>query len=411
MRGSDVSAIPNSSPAVPAWKFSAAIAAAWLVGFLPLESSPIWIPAAQIHYGVSPVAVGLVASVQSIVASLSATFIAPWLAKRPLRKSLLIAMSMNLLAALGTATLHPGFAFFILLRVIDAAGAGVCIASGAILASRTPKPSRSFGAMQFSQIIANMVVFGLSTKLVVQYGLPGLYYILVAGMGVLVAVMFFSKGWPAALLERPRRESAAPLSLRIILGCCSVALIYCGFIALVSNANSLGGRAGIDFAHVTMVLAITTAAGALGSLIAIVAAGRVRGAVMITLAAIGTAGFGLFLVFGGFGFAGLTASLCGVIMFIYVALPNIYTGIAAMDLTGRSAALTQASQILGPVVGPAVGAMIAVHSVTVFAGLSGLFVTGGIVLSAAAAWPSLQTKLVTNLGDADSSVGSLGRIA
>jgi predicted MFS family arabinose efflux permease len=396
---------------VPAWKFSASIAAAWLVGFLPLESSPIWIPAAQIHYGVGPVAVGIVASVQSIVASLSATFVAPWLAKRPLRKPLLIAMSMNLLAALATATFYPGFTFFILLRVVDAAGAGVCIASGAMLASRTPKPSRSFGAMQFSQIIANMAIFGFSTKLVVQYGLPGLYYMLVAGMGVLVAIMFFSKGWPAALLERPRRASAAPLPIRIILGCASVALIYCGFIALVSNANSLGGRAGIDFAHVTMVLAITTPAGALGSLIAIVLAGRVRGAVMITLAAIGAAGFGLFLVFGGFGFAGLTASLCGVILFIYVALPNIYTGIAAMDVTGRSAALTQASQMLGPVVGPAVGAMIAVHSVTAFAGLSGLFVTGGIVLGAAAVWPSLQTRLTPDSAEAESSVGSLSRIA
>ncbi len=406
-----MSAMPTPSSAVPSWKFSAAIAAAWLVGFLPLESSPIWIPAAQIHYGVSPVAVGIVASVQSIVASLSATFIAPWLAKRPLRKPLLVAMSMNLLAALATATLHPGFAFFILLRVIDAAGAGVCIASGAMLASRTPKPSRSFGTMQFSQIIANMLVFGLSTKLVVQYGLPGLYAMLVAGMGVLVAVMFFSKGWPAALLERPRSDSAAPLPIRIILGCASVALIYCGFIALVSNANSLGLRAGIDFAHVTLVLAITTPAGALGSLIAILVAGRVRGAVIITLAAIGTAGFGLFLVFGGFGFAGLTASLCGVILFIYVALPNIYTGIAAMDVTGRSAALTQASQILGPVVGPAVGAMIAVHSVTAFAGLSGLFVTGGIVLGAAAVWPSLQTRLTAHAAEAERSVGSLSRTA
>jgi len=403
--------MPTPSSAVPQWNFSAAIAAAWLVGFLPLESSPIWIPAAQIHYGVSPVAVGIVASAQSIAAAISATFVAPWLAKRPLRGPLLIAMSVNLLAAAATAALHPNFACFVLLRIVDAAGAGTCIASAAMLASRTPKPSRSFGTMQFCQIIANMAVFGLSTKLVVQYGLPGLYCMLVAGMSALLVVMFVSKGWPAALLERPRHASTAPPPIRIILGCVSAALIYCGFIALVSNVNALGERAGIDFARVTMVLAITTAAGALGALAAIVAAGRLRGAVMITLAGIGTAGFGLFLVFGGYSFAGLTASLCGVILFIYVALPNIYGGIAALDVTGRAAALTQATQILGPMVGPAVGAMIAVHSVTAFAGLSALFVTGGIVLGGAAVWPSVSRRVDPKLAKAEGSVRRLSRAA
>ena len=406
-----MSAMPSPPSAVPAWNFSPAIAAAWLVGFLPLESSPIWIPAAQIHYGVSPVAVGIVASVQSVVAALSATFIAPRLAKQPLRKPLLIAMSINLLAAAATAVLHLGFAFFILLRVIDAAGAGVLIASAAMLASRTPKPTRSFGTMQFIQIIANMLVFGLSTKLVVRYGLPGLYSMLVAGMFVLMVVMFFSKGWPAALLERPRQGAAAPPPIRIILGCVSAALIYCGFIALVSNVNSLGVRAGIDFEHVTIVLAITTLAGAFGALTSILIGGRVRGAVMITVAGIGTAGFGLFLVFGGYGFAGLTASLCGIILFIYIALPNIYTGIAALDVSGRAAAFTQASQILGPIVGPAVGAMIAVHSVTAFAGFSGLFVTGGIALGGAAVWPSVSRRVLPKLSESEGSVRSLNRIA
>jgi hypothetical protein len=55
--------------------------------------------------------------------------------------------------------------------------------------------------------------------------------------------------------------------------------------------------------------------------------------------------------------------------------------------------------------------MIAVHSVTAFAGLSGLFVTGGIVLGAAAVWPSLQTRLTANAAEAERSVGSLSRTA
>jgi len=403
--------MPYPTSAVPSWNFSPAIFAAWLVGFLPLESSAIWIPAAQIHYGVSPVAVGIVASLQSITAALCATFVAPQLAKRSLREPLLVAMSVNLAAAAATTVLHVGFYAFVLLRIADAAGAGICIASAAMLASRTPKPQRSFGAMQFGQFVANMIVFGFSTKLVVEYGLPGLYSMLAGGMAVMVGIMFFSKGWPPAFVERRRADGPAPRSIRIMLCCLSVALIYCGYIALVSNANALGTRAGIDFAHVTMMLAIATPAGATGAVISMALAGRVRGGLIILAAGIGAAGFGLFLVFGGFGFAALTASLSGVVVFIFVAFPSIYSGVAALDVTGRSASLTQAAQFLGPIVGPAAGAMIAVHSVTLFATLSALFVVGGIMLGAAAVWPALNRQLAPKPAEAEGSAGTLSSIA
>jgi hypothetical protein len=398
---------------VPSWNFSPAIFAAWLIGFLPLETSAIWIPAAQIHYNVSPVAVGIVASVQSITAALCAIFVAPRLAKRSLREPLLVAMTVNLAAAVATAALHVGFFYFVFLRIADAAGAGFCIASAAMLASRTPKPSRSFGAMQFGQFVANMAIFGLSTRLVVEYGLPGLYSMLAVIMSVLLGIMFFSQGWPPAFVERRRLDGAAPRSMRIILCCISVALIYCGYIALISNANALGSRAGIDFAHVTMMLAIGTPAGALGAVISMLLAGRVRGGLVITAAGIGTAGFGLFLVFGGYGFTGLTASLAGVVVFIFIAFPSIYSGVAALDVTGRSASLTQAAQFLGPIVGPAGGAMIAVHSVTVFAALAALFVTSGIMLGAAAVWPASNRQLAPKLAEdeAEGGVRTLSRIA
>jgi hypothetical protein len=58
-------------PSVPPRSFSPAIFAAWMVGFLPLESAPIWIPAAQIHYGATPVAVGIVASMPLVMAALA----------------------------------------------------------------------------------------------------------------------------------------------------------------------------------------------------------------------------------------------------------------------------------------------------------------------------------------------------
>jgi hypothetical protein len=96
-------------------------------------------------------------------------------------------------------------------------------------------------------------------------------------------------------------------------------------------------------------------------------------------------------------------------MSIYIGIPSIYSGIAALDVTGPSAALTQAAQFLGPVLGPAVGAIIAVHSVTAFAALSVLLVTGGIVLGGAAVWPPLKRELTHRQTEAEGNVATLSR--
>jgi hypothetical protein len=315
-----------------------------------------------------------------------------------------------MLSATATAALLPGFSEFVALRILEATGSGLCISGGAMLASRTPKPSRSFGAMQFGQITTNMVIYGLSTRLVVSYGLTGLYGMLVIGMGVFLLIVLFSKGWGAAMLDRPKNAPGTP-SLRITIACISVAVVYCGFVALVANANALGGRAGISFANVTMVLAISTPASAFGALLATVLAGRVRAVYLIAASVAGTAGSGLFLALAGTNFESLTIALCGVLMFIYVGVPSIYSGIAALDVTGRAAALTQATQMLGPVLGPAVGAIIAVHSVTAFAGVSVLCIVTGIVVAGIAIWPSLKRETRPQRVETEKGATTLSRAA
>ncbi len=381
----------NPPAGLPSWRFSAAIFVAWLAGFLPLEAAPIWIPTAQLHYGVSTITIGVVSSMQFVVAAIAAIFAAPRLAKRPLRASLLVAMVTILVAEMATALLHPDFAMFAGLRAVDAAAAGICIAGGGMLASRTPRASRSFGAMQFGQIIANMIMYGLSTIVVVRYGLTGLYGMLTAALIVMVVVMAFSRGWPVVVAPKPAGRHVP--SIRILIAGIGVAAVYCGFIALVANANALGGRAGLDFARVTMVLAITTPAGALGALIATGLSGRVPSFFLLAASALGTASCGLVLTFAGLNFAWLTASLCGVIAFIYIGVPSIYHGISTLDQKGDSAAHTQGTQFLGTVIGPAAGAVIATYSVASFAGIAILLITGGTVLAIAAIWPSLKREL------------------
>jgi MFS family permease len=373
-------------------QFSAAILAVWLVAFLPMESGPIWIPAARMHFGVGGVTMGMVASLQFAVSATMAMFAAPRLARQPLRVPLLIATAVILAAALSTASLHLGFPLFVVIRAIEGGASGICVACGAILATRTRQPSRSFGLLQFGQILTNMVVYVSCTKLAVAYGLTGIYFLLAAAAAICFVVQLFGKGWPVVVPRRvlPNVSNAQPSvsKARIWAACLGAALVYCGFIALVANASALGGRAGLDFAKVTIILAAGTPAAAGGALIATLLAGRVAGFIMVAASAIGATIFGLLLTFTAFNFETLLIALCGIIFFIYIGFPSIFGGISRLDSTGRSASAAQAAQMFGPALGPAIGALIAAHSVSAFALASTAFVVCGAVVAGFATKPA-----------------------
>jgi predicted MFS family arabinose efflux permease len=373
-------------------KFGLAILAVWLVAFLPMESGPIWIPAARMHFGVSAVAMGIVASCQFAVSAAMAMFVAPRIARRKLRAPLLGATAVILVDALATAALPLSFPEFILGRFFDGAASGLCVACAAILATRTRQPSRSFGLLQFGQILTNMVVYVVCTKLAVAYGISGVYSLLAGGAGLFLVVQLFGKGWPIVI---PRGMHASAKTVRgqvarsrIWIACLGAALVYCGFIALVANASALGTRAGLDFARVTVILAAGTPAAAIGALISTLLAGRVPGFAMIAVSAAGAAIFGLFLTFTAYNFETLTVSLCGVIFFIYIGFPSIFGGISRLDETGRSASAAQAAQMFGPALGPAVGALIAAQSISAFAFASSAFVVCGAIAAGLAIKPA-----------------------
>jgi hypothetical protein len=372
-------------------KFSLGILAVWLVAFLPMESGPIWIPAARLHFGASAIAMGIVASVQFAVSASMAMFVAPRLAKWPLRMPLLGATVIILLAAIASAALPLSLPEFILMRILDGGASGICVASAAILATRTRQPSRSFGLLQFGQIITNMVVYVTSTKLVTAYGLAGVYFLMSGGAGVFLIVQLFGKGWQVVLPHRTQQPAGARESgprLRIAVACLGAALVYCGFIALVANASALGSRAGLDFAHVAIILAAGTGTAAAGALISTLFSGRVPGFLMIAAGATGAAICGLCLTFIAFDFQTLILSLGGIIFFIYLGFPSIFGGIARLDVTGRSASAAQAAQMFGPALGPALGAVIAAHSVGGFAFASTAFVVFGALAAGLATRPA-----------------------
>jgi predicted MFS family arabinose efflux permease len=198
----------------------------------------------------------------------------------------------------------------------------------------------------------------------------------------------------------PQRAAAraAPQNIvskpRILAACLGAALVYCGFIALVANASALGARAGLDIAHVTIILAAGTGTAAAGALISTLLASRVQGSWLIAASAAGAALAGLFLTFAAFDFDTLIFSLGTLIFFVYLGFPSIFGGIARLDETGRSASAAQAAQMFGPALGPAVGALIAAHSVAGFAFASAAFVVCGAVAAGLAVRPAARQNFV-----------------
>jgi len=374
------------------FNFSPAILAVWLMGFLPMESGAIWIPTARIAYDIDGISMGLLASAQFAVSACMAMFIAPRLARSHLRPRLLIAGGMILVAAVATAFVPLAFPAFALARVIEGGCCGLCVASAAILASRTNVPARSFGIMQFSQIVMNMVVYVSSAQLVSEHGLSGLYTLISGATLVFLIIVTLGRGWAHAARARtdlaPLQPASESPKLRILVACTGAAFVYCGFIALVANATALGNRAGLDFAHVTKILAAGTPAAAAGALIATIFAKRIPTAIFIAVASMGAASFGLLLTFNGGSFVSLLVPFCGLIFFLYIGFPAIFGGIARLDPSGHSASAAQAAQMFGPALGPAVGAIVAAHSVPGFAFMSAAFIAVGTAAAGIAIMPA-----------------------
>ncbi len=373
-------------------KFSASLMLAWIGGFIPLESGPIWIPAARMHFGVTGVVIGLVASMQFIMSALTAILVAPRIAGRTLREPVLACMALILFTSLVDAFLNPAFPVFVLLRAADGAAAGLCIACCSMLANRTVRVARSFGMLQLGQIAANALVFGLSAHIEKKYGLSGVYFILSVILMLGTSLVLFSAAWPATLKNLSYRSAASVKAaipvMKIAIACSGIAMIYCALVALVTNATGFGARAGLTFAQVGIILAISTPAGASGSLIATIMGGRAPPTSVVLTATSGAVVSGFCLAFLGFSFASLVVPICGYFFFLYIGFPTVFAGISRLEPSGRAAAAVQGAQMIGLALGPTIGAMIAQKSIDGLA-ITVTVLTGlGFVLAGTSIWIS-----------------------
>ena len=367
--------------------FSAAILFGWVLGWLPIESGPIWIPEIVRTYGTSGVTAGMIASGQMLLAAVVALLVVPRLTGVSLRALLLFGSALICTAGLLTAFASPSLTTFALLRVADGIGSGTSVAAAGILASRTLVPPRTFGLLQLGQVLGSMIIYSLTAYVLPLFGI-GSTYIIVAPIAVLtLGLLVLSKGWPrlADVAEAASIGARTGGNWRLFVSCLGIGLLFCVLVGVTTNVGNYVQRAAHELSQASVMLAIATPFGAVAAVAATLMAGRVSSRVVLVIAAVGGG-----LSYLGFGVAGdirlMQVGLCLGSVFLMLCIPTILAAVSRLTKTAQAASSAQAATFAGLALGPIVGAVI----VQLFS-LDGLTVFAALAIPTAAALASVAT--------------------
>ncbi len=369
--------------------------ACFACGFMPLESGAIWIPAATAHYAASPVALGMVASMQFLCAAFSAFLLAPFILRRKHPKVVMLAgISTVFIASLITGQLSIPLKVFAMLRLLDGVGAGLCVAVSGILASQTVRPPRSFGIMQFFQIATNACLFVVTSKLLPLLGVSAVFDFIIFGSLVALAIVSMAPV-PRKISTQTKVADLAwvPGSWpRILAGGCGVTLASCAFIALITSISFFGARVGLSLASVSLLLAAGTPFTAAGSVISAFLSGRVATRILLA-AGISGAAFGLIAMGVAREMDVFVVSFIFFMAFNFFTTPTLNAVVSQLDNTGRAAACTQAAQMIGLAIGPTLGAIIRSISLEALLLFSVCGLIAGVFLGGAAAGKAVNRTM------------------
>ncbi len=367
--------------------FSAAILFGWVLGWLPIESGPIWIPEIVRTYGASGVTAGMIASGQMLLAAVVALLVVPRLTGVSLRALLLFGTAMICTAGLVTAFASPSLTTFALLRAADGIGSGLSVAAAGILASRTLVPPRTFGLLQLGQVLGSMIIYSLTASVLPMFGI-GSTYVIVAPIALLtLGLLVMSRGWPrlAPAAGAVSKGAGFGWNWRLFVSCLGISLLFCVLVGVTTNVGNYVQRAAHELSQASVMLAIATPFSAVAAVAATLMVGRVSSRGVLLIAAIGGS-----FSYAGFGVASnlkwMQVALCLGSIFIMLCVPTILAAVSRLSKSAHAASSAQAATFAGLALGPIVGAVI----VQLFT-LDGLTVFAALAIPTAAALASVAT--------------------
>lgn len=321
--------------------------AAQIIGGLVPQMSPFVIAGLIDGLSLSERDAGLVASVEMLSLAATAILVAPFLSRFSFRPLSLFAIVITL-AAQSSSIFADEWNSLVLLRALAGLGEGTLYAmSLGIVASHCLNPERIFGYFQLVWAIGSVALFSAGGEITEAFAHRGIFTLLV-GMSLALAPLVFLAPNVRAVNAK---TGAAAVSFLGILLFGAIVLYVAVSAGLFAFSGPIGERAGLNTSMVGYILTASTMIGLVGAGAATALNVRFGRVLPITGFCLGYILVVLMLCLWHDPVA-YSAAVIGSAVLYYFSLPYLFGLAAALDQTGRWAAVAGSANLFGFAVGP-----------------------------------------------------------
>jgi len=226
-----------------------------------------------VQFGLTPVELGMLFSLELGAFSLATVPAYLWLTRMNLRTATYLFTAVVIAGNLASGFIDS-FALLVAARVVTSLAAGSITVIILSLSGRTSNPSRAFGIFVVFQLAMGALILAVFPTLYADAGVAAIYWTL-AGLAALC--LFVVRCIDGEALRAPGGAAASsadvPSTLpkgRFVLGMAAVLLFYVSLSGVWTFMAQLSAAAGIELSASSLVLSVATAAGIASALVATV---------------------------------------------------------------------------------------------------------------------------------------------
>ena len=312
-------------------------------------SIPLWIPDFPARVGLGPWSGGAAATTELAAATLANILWSAFVPRYPPRW---VAAALALILALAqqaAASSLPMAAFGGL--AVAGLGAGSLLAIFNKQVAHTDTPHRGFAILAFLHVVFQVLFFVAAPRLQARYG-PNILFNFLSVVDLIGCFL-------TVFLPRGRRFSASAAIIRPtggisvlgLLGLIGLAVLLMGHEALSAYLVRLGQPLNLTRLQVGSIFALASAVGLGGTVLAGILPAKAGYARLIVAAILGVAllDASMSVVRSPVLFA---AAFVMIQTFLVFSAPRIFSYLAVLDRTGRTAGMSPASLLVGSALGP-----------------------------------------------------------
>jgi predicted MFS family arabinose efflux permease len=285
-----------------------------------------------------------------LASALAAIAVAGWLTRRSRTATAVFGLGLVVVAQL-LSMLQFEFAPFLALRALAGLGAGLAGAASTAAAAGTENPERVVAGASFVTALLGAITIGPIGMAIGAYGAAGGFAIAAI---VSLLVLPFLRGLPAprATLATNSSERRGQHTLAATAILAAVFAFMLGQNAVWGFTARIGQSAGLSVEEISWVLAVTAAAGLAGAATAAIL-GTSRGRTLPILGAIGGTVIAVFMLVESTSTLAFIASNAAWTFLFAFSMPYFIGSLAALDRSGRWAAMGTGVAGIGAALGPA----------------------------------------------------------